>query len=156
MVRISVQGTSSTAVVLEALRVRVVSRETPVSGTAYAMDQGCGGSLTPRYFDVDLDVNRPIARSVRGNDSGTVIPPVRFPYRVSAQDPEVLLVTATTETYDAHWYLELDWSSRGRAGTVRVDDRGRPFRTSAIKGLPRYWYGTNGHGVRQWVRADIS
>jgi hypothetical protein len=79
---------------------------------------------------------------------------VQFPYRVSAEDPEVLLVTATTETYDCKWYLELDWSSQGRTGTVRIDDHGRPFRTSGIKGLSHYWYGTNGHGVRQWVPTD--
>ena len=155
MVQISVQGTSSTAVVLNALRVRVVSRGTPLKGTTYDMAQGCGGGLGPRYFDVNLDINRPIARAVSGaDDRGDPAPAVRFPYRVSAQDPEVLLVTATTQTYDCSWYLELDWSSQGRTGTVRIDDHGRPFRTSSIKGLPRYWYGTNGHGVRQWVPAD--
>ncbi|MGW3360756.1 helix-turn-helix domain-containing protein [Streptomyces bungoensis] len=153
MVQISVQGKSSTAVVLTALRVRVVSRGAPVTGTAYAMDQGCGGDLTPRDFSVNLDVDRPIAHARPGNDSGKPLPAVRFPYRVSATDPEVLLVTATTEAYACDWYLELDWSSQGRTGTVRVDDHGRPFRTSGIKGLPRYWYGTNGQGVRAWVPA---
>ncbi|MCI3271478.1 transcriptional regulator [Streptomyces cylindrosporus] len=155
MVQISVQGKSSTAVVLEALRVRVAGRGTPVKGTTYDMAQGCGGGLGPRYFDVNLDIDRPIARAVPGVDaSGAHVPAVQFPYRVSAQDPEVLLVTATTEMYDCGWYLELDWSSQGRTGTVRIDDHGRPFRTTSIKGLPRYWYGTNGHGVRQWVPAD--
>jgi hypothetical protein len=144
MVQISVQGKSSTAVVLEALRVRIVSRGTPVTGNAYAMGQGCGGGLTPRDFSVSLDTNRPIPHARA----------VQFPYRVSAEDPEVLLVTATTETYDCKWYLELDWSSQGRTGTVRIDDHGRPFRTSSIKGLSHYWYGTNGHGVRQWVPTD--
>ncbi|MGW2565058.1 helix-turn-helix domain-containing protein [Streptomyces sp. NPDC001537] len=155
MVQISVQGKSSTAVVLNALRVRVVSRGTPLKGTTYDMAQGCGGGLGPRSFDVNLDINRPIARAVAGaDDRGDPAPAVQFPYRVSAQDPEVLLVTATTETYDCSWYLELDWSSQGRSGTVRIDDHGRPFRTSSIKGLPRYWYGTDGHGVRQWVPAE--
>ncbi|RPF37223.1 helix-turn-helix transcriptional regulator [Streptomyces sp. TLI_185] len=153
MVQISVQGRSSTAVVLEALRVRIAGRTTPAPGNAYSTEQGCGGGLTPRYFDVNLDIDRPIAHSVAGNDNdnGGTVPAVQFPYRVSAQDPEVLLVTATTETYDCNWYLELDWSSQGRTGTIRIDDHGRPFRTSSIKGLPHYGYGTNGHGVRQWV-----
>ncbi|MFJ8192103.1 helix-turn-helix domain-containing protein [Streptomyces sp. NPDC096094] len=142
LVQLSVQGRSDTAVVLEALRVRVVGRTAPAGGNAYAMDQGCGGSITPRYFAVDLDVDRPIARAVAGNDSGTPIPAVRMPYRVSAKDPEVLLVTAGTSSCDCRWYLELDWSSQGREGTVRVDDDGRPFRTSAIEGLPRYMYDT--------------
>jgi hypothetical protein len=154
MVQISVQGRNSTAVVLEDLRVRVVSRGTPAKGNAYAMDQGCGGALTPRYFSVDLDKDRPIAHSQSGNDGENVIPAVRMPYRVSSEDPEVLLVTAETEGCDCGWYLELDWSSQGRTGTVRVDDSGRPFRTSAIKGLPRYWYGTNTAGGRAWVDYD--
>ncbi|MFI6876220.1 helix-turn-helix domain-containing protein [Streptomyces sp. NPDC050400] len=142
LVQLTVQGRSDTAVVLEALRVRVVGRTAPVQGTAYAMDMGCGGAITPRYFAVDLDKDRPIARAVAGNDSGTPIPAVRMPYRVSAKDPEVLLITAGTSSCDCRWYLELDWSSQGRKGTVRIDDDGRPFRTSAIKGLPRYVYDT--------------
>ncbi|MFE2211066.1 helix-turn-helix domain-containing protein [Streptomyces canus] len=154
MVQISVQGRNSTAVVLEDLRVRVVSRGTPAKGNSYAMDQGCGGALTPRYFSVDLDKDRPIAHSQAGNDGENVIPAVRMPYRVSSEDPEVLLVTAETEGCDCSWYLELDWSSQGRTGTARVDDNGRPFRTSAIKGLPRYWYGTNTAGARAWVDYD--
>ncbi|MFI5796565.1 helix-turn-helix domain-containing protein [Streptomyces sp. NPDC051677] len=151
-VEISVQGRDSTAVVLTALRVRVVGRASPAPGTVYAMDQGCGGSLSKRYFAVDLDKDRPVAHSVAGNDAGTPIPAVSLPYRVSSEDPEVLLVTARTETCDCNWYLELDWSSQGRTGTVRVDDHGRPFRTSGIKGLPRYWYGW-GNGERGWVPA---
>ncbi|GGS92113.1 MULTISPECIES: helix-turn-helix domain-containing protein [Streptomyces] len=147
-VRLSVQGRSDTAVVLEALRVRVVGRAGPVRGNAYAMGQGCGGAITPRYFAVDLDKDRPLARAVAGNDSGTPIPAVSMPYRVSAKEPEVLLVTAGTKACDCRWYLELDWSSQGRKGTVRIDDEGRPFRTSAIAGLPRYEYDTLG---RRWA-----
>ncbi|RSN55732.1 transcriptional regulator [Streptomyces sp. WAC 04229] len=142
LVQLTVQGRSDTAVVLEALRVRVSGRTAPAEGSAYAMDQGCGGAVTPREFAVDLDKDRPIARAVAGNDSGTPIPAVRMPYRVSATDPEVLLVTAGTRACDCRWYLELDWSSQGRTGTVRIDDGGRPFRTSAIEGLPRYMYDT--------------
>lgn len=148
MVRVSVQGRDSTAVVLEALRVRVVSRAAPLKGSVYAMDRGCGGALTPRFFDVDLDRDRPVARPQDGNDTGTPIPAMRLPYRVSATDPEVLLVTAETRTCDCSWYLELDWSSQGRTGTVRVDDAGRPFRTTGIGSLPRYVYETSD---RAWV-----
>ncbi|MFJ5995279.1 helix-turn-helix domain-containing protein [Streptomyces sp. NPDC092370] len=146
LVQLSVQGRTDTAVVLEALRVRVVGRTTPAQGNAYAMDRGCGGSITPRSFDVNLDKDRPIARAVAGSDAGTPIPAVRMPYRVSARDPEVLLVNARTQACDCRWYLELDWSSQGRTGTVRIDDDGRPFRTSGIEGLPRYVYDTSARG----------
>ncbi|MET7370140.1 helix-turn-helix transcriptional regulator [Streptomyces sp. NPDC005566] len=148
IVKLSVQGTSDTAVVLEALRVRVTGRADPAPGNAYSMAQGCGGSLTPRSFAVDLDRNRPVARATAGNDAGTPIPAVSMPYRVSAEDPEVLLVTARTGTCDCSWYLELDWSSQGRTGTARIDDRGRPFRTSAIGGLTSYAYDTS---ARAWA-----
>ncbi|WSQ12643.1 helix-turn-helix domain-containing protein [Streptomyces sp. NBC_01231] len=148
IVRISVQGRSSTAVVLDALRVRVVGRAAPASGNAFAMDQGCGGELTPRTFAVNLDADRPVVRSLPGADSEHTIPAVQFPYRVSAEDPEVLLVSAQTDTCDCQWYLELDWSSQGRSGTIRIDDHGRPFRTSGIKGLSRYMYDTSG---RRWT-----
>ncbi|MEU1515927.1 helix-turn-helix transcriptional regulator [Streptomyces sp. NPDC005811] len=146
-VEIAVQGHSSTAVVLTALRVRVVGRAAPAPGTVYTMDRGCGGALSRRYFAVDLDRDRPLARSVAGNDAGTPIPAVRLPYRVSAEDPEVLLVTARTTACGCAWYLELDWSSQGRTGTVRIDDHGRPFRTSAVDGLARYVYDTS---ARRW------
>ncbi|MEW2805785.1 helix-turn-helix domain-containing protein [Streptomyces massasporeus] len=148
LVQLTVQGRTDTAVVLEALRVRVVGRTAPAQGTSYAMDRGCGGSITPRSFDVNLDKDRPIARAVAGSDTGTPIPAVRMPYRVSARDPEVLLINARTQGCDCRWYLELDWSSKGRTGTVRIDDDGRPFRTSGIKGLPRYVYETS---ARVWV-----
>ncbi|MFJ4784967.1 helix-turn-helix domain-containing protein [Streptomyces sp. NPDC088794] len=153
-VQITVQGRSSTAVVLEGLRVRVVGRAAPIAGIDYAMDQGCGGGLTPRYFAVNLDKDRPVARAQAGNDTGSPIPAVKFPYKVSAQDPEVLLVDATTATCDCSWYLELEWSSEGRTGTVRIDDHGSPFRTTSAKGLPRYWYGTNDAGARAWVPTE--
>ncbi|MFI6810076.1 helix-turn-helix domain-containing protein [Streptomyces luteogriseus] len=148
LVELTVQGRTDTAVVLEALRVRVVGRTAPAQGNVYAMDRGCGGSITPRSFDVNLDKDRPIARAVAGSDAGTPIPAVSMPYRVSARDPEVLLVNARTQGCDCRWYLELDWSSQGRTGTVRIDDKGRPFRTSGIKGLPRYVYETS---ARAWV-----
>ncbi|WP_405915794.1 helix-turn-helix domain-containing protein [Streptomyces sp. NBC_00728] len=144
LVEISVQGRTDTAVVLEALRVRVVGRSTPVKGTVYAMDQGCGGEISPRSFAVDLDKDRPIARSVPGSEMGTNTPAMRMPYRVSAKDPEVLLVDARTVGCDCRWNLELDWSSQGRTGTEVIDDHGVPFRTSGIKGLPHYWYADRG------------
>ncbi|MER6953318.1 helix-turn-helix transcriptional regulator [Streptomyces sp. NPDC000618] len=147
--RISVQGRDSAAVVLEAVHVRVVNRTTPASrrGIAYSMYEGCGAILVPRYFSVNLDARRPLARSMPGNDPDRPAPAIDFPYQVSLQEPEVLLLAASTESCTCDWYLELDWSSQGRTGTVRIDDHGRPFRTTSITGLPHYWY-RNPHG---WV-----
>ncbi|UUU22820.1 helix-turn-helix domain-containing protein [Streptomyces sp. DSM 40750] len=147
--RISVQGRDSAAVVLEAVHVRVVNRTAPAArpDIAYSMYEGCGAILIPRHFSVNLDANRPLARSRPGNDPDRPAPAIGFPYQVSLQEPEVLMLSARTESCTCDWYVDLDWSSQGRTGTVRIDDHGRPFRTTSIKGLPHYWY-RNPHG---WV-----
>lgn len=150
-VRITLQGRDERAVVLEALRIRVVERRAPANGRVYRMSSGCGGALTPRMFDVDLDVPRPVARSVPGNDSGEPVEAVAFPYRVSASDPEVLLVTGRTVRCDCDWFAELAWSSGGRSGTVRIDDGGRPFRTSGVRGRSVHDYDT---GAGRWAPAE--
>ncbi|MER5771510.1 hypothetical protein [Streptomyces sp. NPDC001985] len=149
IVRFTVQGRGEEAVVLQALRVRVAARRAPLERSAYRMSPGCGGSLTPRFFDADLDRPRPVARAVAGSDAGTEIPAVSLPYRVSVTDPEVVLVTGRTAQCDCDWYLELEWSSGDRSGTVRIDDNGRPFRTSAVRDGPVHEYDT---GTGGWVR----
>lgn len=149
-VRITLQGRNERAVVLEALRIRVVERRSPAEGRVYRMSSGCGGALTPRMFDVDLDVPRPVARPVAGNDSGEPIEAVAFPYSVSVTDPEVLLITGRTVGCDCDWFAELTWSAGGRSGTVRVDDGGRPFRTSGVRGRPGHDYDT---ATGRWVSA---
>ncbi|MFM9590054.1 helix-turn-helix domain-containing protein [Streptomyces scabiei] len=143
LVDITVQGRTDKAVVLEALRVRVVERAAPLKGTVYFTGQGCGADLDPRTFAVDLDTDRPVARPAQGGEGGTGTP-ARLPYRVSAKTPEVLMIDARTVDCDCSWYLELDWSSPGRTGTARIDDHGTPFRTSGTKGLPQYWYANDG------------
>ncbi|MGW1064909.1 helix-turn-helix domain-containing protein [Streptomyces aureus] len=143
IVDITVQGRSDAAVVLEALRVHVVGRSAPLKGRAYSTGGGCGGDLGLGSFTVDLDKDRPVADPI-ASDDGTGPKVLRPPFRVSVEDPQVLEVNALTEDCDCRWYLELDWSSRGRSGTVRIDDQGAPFRTSGIKGLPYYWYRNNG------------
>ncbi|MFD9109172.1 transcriptional regulator [Streptomyces bottropensis] len=155
-VRITVQGRGSAAVVLEALYVRVVSRAAPAPaaghGSLYSLSEGCGAALIPRFFDVDLDAQQPRARSMPGDDgAGKAIPAIDFPYRVSLQEPEVLVVSALNESCDCDWYLNLAWSSQGRTGTVRIDDGGRPFRTTGTKGLPGYRYDRVSHQPGRWV-----
>lgn len=158
LVRVSVQGKGAAAVVLQALHVRVVKRGAPLPWAAYRMDDGCGGAVTPRRFEVDLDRPRPVARALDGYDAsgqeGRTLPAVSFPYKVSAAEPEELLIHAGAAKCDCRWYLELEWSSEGRRGTVRIgDEDGAPFRTSGAKGRPVYLYDSAG---RRWITSTNS
>ncbi|MFD7324960.1 helix-turn-helix domain-containing protein [Streptomyces sp. NPDC059875] len=138
--QLTVTGRTDEAVVLSALRVRVVERGTPLNRSVYAMGDGCGSGLTPQTFDIDLDAPRPFAKPVAGIDGDGVVPAKDFPYKVSTSDPQVLNLSVHTEEYVAAWYLELEWSSGERRDRVRIDDGGQPFRTSAIEGKKVYGY----------------
>ncbi|MGX1545732.1 helix-turn-helix domain-containing protein [Streptomyces adustus] len=154
-VRITLQGRSSAAVVLEALHVRVTSRATPASGrgSVYSLSDGCGAAIVPRFFSVNLDAHQPLARSMPGDNNGVgrPIPAIDFPYRVSLREPEVLVVSSRNESCTCDWYLDLDWSSQGRTGTVRIDDHGRPFRSASTIGMRGYRYDRVYHRPGGWV-----
>ncbi|MFE1829620.1 helix-turn-helix domain-containing protein [Streptomyces yangpuensis] len=140
IVEVTLHGTGGGAVVLEGLEVRVGARRTPPAWNVYQMSQGCGGGLTPAAFAVNLDAPRPLARPVAGNDAGNRQPAPAFPMRVSAAEPVVLRVEAATTGCDCDWSLDLRWTSPAGSGTLRIDDGGRPLRTSAAGGRPVYGY----------------
>ncbi|MFI1390273.1 helix-turn-helix domain-containing protein [Streptomyces griseoaurantiacus] len=143
MVSLTLQGTGEETVVLRELHVRVVSSNPPLNWSKYAMGVGCGGGVNTKSFDVSLDQGNPLAMPVAGQRD--------FPYKVSESDPEVFFVNAHTSGHDVRWYLELDWSSGDRSGTLRVDDHGKPFRTSAGE---RSYYAYALTGDAGWERVD--
>ncbi|WP_261340750.1 helix-turn-helix domain-containing protein [Streptomyces rubrolavendulae] len=133
--------------VVERLTVRVVERRTPPGWPAYAMSSGCGGMLSPAFHAVDLDAPRPLVRPVEGFDGERPLPATQLPYRVRAGDPLVVRVEATAVRCDCAWVLEAEWSSGERRGTVRIDDGGRPFRTSGVAAGREYAYDD---GAKAW------
>ncbi|MET9608935.1 helix-turn-helix domain-containing protein [Streptomyces sp. NPDC006512] len=148
-VEITVHGTGEGAVVLQDLDVRVTARRTPPAWNVYQMSQGCGGALTPAAFAVNLDAPRPQARPVAGNDGGDRIPAPAFPLRVSAGEPAVLRVVAAATGCDCEWYLDLRWTGPGGSGTLRLDENGRPWRTSATAGRPEYGFASE---LGRWAK----
>ncbi|MET7898029.1 helix-turn-helix domain-containing protein [Streptomyces mirabilis] len=136
MLALTVQGTGKATVVLDGLHVRVVGKNAPLAWNDYAMGVGCGGGVQTKSFAVDLDAGRPVTTPKAGQRD--------FPYKVSESDPEVFYVFADARAHDVSWYLELDWSSGARSGTVRIDDNGKPFRTSGNVGRPAYDYPLGG------------
>lgn len=131
-IELAIQGTGSETVVLKGLNVRVVGSEAPLAWNDFATGVGCGGGVTTRAFSVDLDAGRPSTVPQGGQRD--------FPYKVSESDPEVFQIKANASARYVSWYLELEWSSGGREGTLRVDDSGRPFRTSGAQGRPSFQY----------------
>ncbi|OCC09672.1 helix-turn-helix transcriptional regulator [Streptomyces sp. PTY087I2] len=149
LLQLTVQGTSREAVVLKGMNVRVVSRKAPLPWSAYLMGNGCGSGITPQTFAADLDAGHPTLRAVPGTQGDIEVPAVDFPYKVSSEDVEVFNLDMEAAGYDVTWYLELEWSSGGKEGTLRIDDHGKPFRLSGMKGRPEYVHGGPGYG---WER----
>jgi hypothetical protein len=142
-VALTVQGTGDETVVIESLHVRVVDSGTPPAWNAYEGSSGCGGGVETRSFATDLDDAHP-AIVPRAGQRGV-------PYKVSRTDPEVLYITAHVSAHDVRWYVELQWSSGGRQGTLRIDDHGKPFRTSGSRGRPLHEYLLGG---TEWLRVE--
>ncbi|MCX5430916.1 helix-turn-helix domain-containing protein [Streptomyces sp. NBC_00257] len=145
---VTVQGKSALPVVLNGLHVRTLSRKAPLAWSAYSMGEGCGSGVTPQSFDVDLDDSRPNLTPVAGQQGDTRVPPKDFPFKVSSTDVEVFDLKVHVEGHDVSWYLDLEWSSGGRTGMLRIDDGGKPFRTSSIQARPKYMYR---YDTAQWV-----
>ncbi|MFF3543861.1 helix-turn-helix domain-containing protein [Streptomyces platensis] len=142
-VALTVQGAGKGTVVLEALHVRVVAKGAPLAWNDYSMGVGCGGNVETKSFDIDLDNGSPTVTVKNGQRD--------FPYKISESDPEVFYVTAHTKAHDVRWDLSLDWSSGNRHGTVHIDNRGTPFRTSADAGRPGYDYPLGGS---EWTKRE--
>ncbi|MEU6123658.1 helix-turn-helix transcriptional regulator [Streptomyces sp. NPDC047123] len=141
-VKFTVQGTGKETVVLEALNVRVVGRRTPPDWISYSMGfvgAGCGGDVREHVFGTGLDSGQPTL--VPEGDS--------FPFKVSESDPEAFMVDARAHSHDVRWYLELKWSSGTRRGTIAIDDKGNPFRTSGDPHNTTYGYSLQ---KKTWVR----
>ncbi|AXK36544.1 transcriptional regulator [Streptomyces armeniacus] len=136
LVEITLQGTGSRTVVLENAQVRVAGTRAPLAWNKYATGIGCGGKVSTKSFTVNLDSPQPAVAPVNGQQD--------FPYKVSESDPEVFYVKADVADKDVTWYLELEWSSGSQHGVLRIDDQGRPFRTSGSTDRPQYEWPTGG------------
>ncbi len=107
-------------VVLAGLRVVVLERRPPRGEFSPHF-----GALPIRAYTVLLDEDPPRIEP-HGEDT-----PATFSYTVGPDDPETFELRVETERWQVAWELELDWVCGRRAGTIRVDLAGHPFRTAA-------------------------
>jgi hypothetical protein len=136
-VQLSLQGRSATQVVLTDMKVRVLERRPPMTGTLLSM--GCGDQWAYRWLEVDLDKDPPkviptFQFEAYMPDSPSFEPkPISFPYRVAESDAETFIVNTQTKDCDCSWVVDVYWSSAGESGVLTVDDDGTAFRTSSGK-----------------------
>ena len=135
-VQITVQGVNAAQVVLTDMRVRVISRRPPITGTE--LHEPCGGGGYFRSLHVDMDETPPVAKPIVQTGGALAEPekswettPIVFPYKVSLSDAETFIISASTERFDTDWVVDLSWASSGKTGTLQIDDHGKPFRTSS-------------------------
>ena len=140
--RLTIQGRADEDVVLQRLRVRVTARGNVAPSSIYFVSYGCGGVVSPRYFNINLTARPARITSQPATDEQGKIssPAVHFPLKVSRSDPEVFLLYANLQLEeDLSWELLLDWTSAGRTGTEVLRSSDGPLRTlGARNGVPEY------------------
>jgi hypothetical protein len=119
IVRLTVEATDSRTVILHSLRPSVLSRAEATGRLSPHF-----GIVTPRPFEVLLDERPPRLRPLDPTGPS-------FPFKIGPGDPEVFDLRVQTSDGDVQWVLELEWTSGGREGSLRVDLGGAPFRTMA-------------------------
>jgi hypothetical protein len=121
--RLTVEGKTDSAVVLNRFRVIDIKRKAPPADAVQLEPCGpAGGSVILRQVDVNL--GDPVkVTSVPYEDpiTGDEVPAVNFPFKVSNNDPEVFQIEPTGATCFCEWRLAIDWTSGGRTGTTVVD-----------------------------------
>ncbi|MGH3343997.1 MAG: hypothetical protein ACRDPK_14240 [Carbonactinosporaceae bacterium] len=131
------RGNSAKAVVLRDMRIVVTKRRPPVDGTH--LFNACGGPVTRRLFDVDLDRQPPsIVAKAEASPGEKPQRPVEFPYQVAQGDPEVITIVTRTRDCDCSWVAELDWVDGEEQHTSVIDNDGRPFRTTSTSSSQVY------------------
>ena len=138
---IAATGKLDHAVLLTGLKFHVKSRRPALKGVIKNWRDGCGAGGTFRYGVVDLDSAAPywvpnaeLPKDVRASA-------IKFPYKVTANDPEILEITVETSRCDCTWYAELDWVDGDKTGRTLIKDHGQNFRTTAPDGLTSVTWG---------------
>lgn len=152
-VKLTRQGDSESAVVLQRMRVRVTERRAPMAGVVISKcSRTQYSALGTRGFTINLDNHNPliIPRSsereklMASGDTSRYF--TDFPYKISQSDPEVFMLVAETEKCLCSWKAQLDWTASGKSGTTTLDINSTPFRTSPKEPVTRnyYYYESNG------------
>lgn len=133
---LTVEGRTAQAVVLKQMRFHVLNRRPGSVPCGVRLDLSrlsLGASLNVRNFAVDLgsaEVAVPAPMPLQPYEFRLT---PDFPYVVHRTDPERFYFSLDYGDEDIEWFAVLDWLSAGRSGSVRIDDAGAPFVSTAFR-----------------------
>jgi hypothetical protein len=156
-VSITASGSGPQAIVLDGIKVRVIHRKPALRGAIVNLAPPICAPATLQIGNVNLDTSPPtftpgqIPSPSASGLGGNRTAPMIFPYTISQSDPEILVLTITTQHCDCTWTAELDWTDGSEVGHTVIDDNGHPFQTTAANGLPTViWENETGSS---WTRS---
>ncbi|MET9593098.1 hypothetical protein ABZY45_19430 [Streptomyces sp. NPDC006516] len=132
---LTLQAKTSQAIVVTGVTVRRLSAG-PVPRAGSIVNMECGGSMSPRVFDVDLMATQIRLRPVSSDGSKAV----GFPLKVSDSDPEQLSLKLLPGSHDVRFSVEVNWISEGEAHSETVADGAPVLRVTGPGRLPVYSY----------------
>jgi hypothetical protein len=134
--KITVEGLSSSPVLIESMHARVESREEPIDETLVScLVEGEIGIIGIGF---NLDEQPSVARTLLEN--GGLGEPYFAGSNISVAEGEVLAlaVTAFAEHCSCKGRIDVNAVVEGERRTFTLDDNGRPFQTTAIVTLPEH------------------
>ncbi|NLU75660.1 hypothetical protein HCC61_23895 [Streptomyces sp. HNM0575] len=128
-VRLVIQGIADKGVLIEGLRAKILNRSPkPTPAGVGLRCGGAQGEATPRQLEINLDAENRSAK-YSTNTPGQLKP---FGFTLEKGETEVFDLAATTRG-TAEWLIQLDLVVGGKQETVDVQNRGKPFETTAWK-----------------------
>lgn len=143
MLQVTLQAKLNTAVVIDTPIIRIVDR-TPMSSGRVAEYLAGGADLTPRRFEVDLNLFDPPVVGLVDEDSQ---PLARAQFKLQAGDVERLQIWVRADGPDlVEWTLELPLIADGKRIQIPIDGpTDKVFRTAgAGSGLSRAAWSSSG------------
>ncbi len=129
-ITVTLQGLSSASVVLQSVRAEVHSRKPAVPGLF--LRSLCASEVPRRFFAIDLSTDSPAAAPRQDTPGGRQSAPADFPLKVDPNDVEQLVIQMDSPREDVEWVLVVGWTSGTDSGELRIDDNGKPFRSTAV------------------------
>ncbi|MEY9931226.1 hypothetical protein ABH926_005875 [Catenulispora sp. GP43] len=152
-------STSDNAITLAAPDVHVLSTGAQIKGLWLNITGGCGaGPCNPDPPKTYYDLDKPYPYLLSGSavpdglgDCGTDYPSTIPPHGTFTVE---LLVT--TEKCDCRWDTRLSWVNGTSKHTLTVNDAGKPFEITSVKGNPAIMWEYSGTGKDGWVSSQYT